>query len=352
MSLTVDEINSFSSSHSKDQTWWRWTHGESGSISSSSDSLTSTLQSNLGSNTALDGSKHALYMEKENAGVRSPSSTAIRWQKRASRMNGILKDNDAFPSPVWSTNNQKGTTSSPQYLCPAPLNSIAHSMRSKAACSSQPNDLRKRNLPIHHSTSECVESSSSGKVGIIVGNPKNNELLRQPCTDIKWSLGTNSRRSCKKDKRNFRNSTMRPTDQSYRYRSGDTRSEAKSKPLVSGRQVMFQSFRRMGSMDGSRDIQGYEGTGKSSAQGWKGIAPIDNSFNCRSSATAKKADMVNCSERVLKESIQQDFREGNVRKRTVEGYTKADVLEGKGQHSSVHIHTKNLESHCSTCCSR
>nr|CCA15490.1 conserved hypothetical protein [Albugo laibachii Nc14] len=349
MSLAVDEINNFSSSHSKEQTWWRWTHGESGSISSSSENLASTFHSDVGSDTTLDASKHSLYME--NAGPRSSPGTAIRWQKRAPRTNCILKDNGAFPPSVWTSNHQKSLTSSPHNSCAAPVNGMAHPMRSKTECSSHLNDMRKRNVPIHHIATDSVESCAGEKAGFIGGCPKNDESLRQPCSDIKWSLGTSTRRTCKKDKRNFRNSIVRPTEQSSRYRSAEIRSEAKSKPPISERQPVFQSFRRMDSSNCVRDIQRYGGTGQSNVRGWKGDTlgvPLSSSS---SSAPAETANMMDCSEEVLKDCIQQNSKEGNIRKRTLEGYAKADLLEGKGQHPDFHIHNKSLESHCSTCCS-
>ncbi|RLN86354.1 hypothetical protein BBJ28_00004566 [Nothophytophthora sp. Chile5] len=190
------------SSKPSEGSWWRWTHGKSGSISSSSHGGSSLANSHVGG--VLTSNSHSSSSSSSKSTTTS-SSDAVRWQKRTTRSGLSPKEEtantssfgDTWSSTISSPAGSSAITSSPKFF------SVASSSRS--ARPTAVGSKKKVATPL----SSRYGREGSAKKAPIVAAPSSTFVFSASAredkhtlsSEISWSMGTSKRTVGRKNKK-------------------------------------------------------------------------------------------------------------------------------------------------------
>ncbi|RLN48429.1 hypothetical protein BBJ28_00000071 [Nothophytophthora sp. Chile5] len=360
------------SSKPSEGSWWRWTHGKSGSISSSSHGGSSLANSHVGG--ALNSNIHSSSSSSSKSATSSPSD-AVRWQKRTTRSGLSPKEEtantssfgDTWSSTISSPAGSSASTSSPKFFSAA---SSSRSSRSTAVGSK-----KKAATPL----SSRYGRESSVKKAPIVAAPSSTFVFSASAredkhtlsSEISWSMGTSKRTVGRKNKKSGKaaSSTL------YSSRGGSRSTAARSArflpdvnedtemraPDASTNAFAFappqSQFKDYSGLPLSRyDLSNdqsepaapmFDFNGSFSQCSKPAFAPNSPSTASTTSTTSsftsqsfsKTDPLVDCARAVLQDCIRQrQMEQSTARKRTADSYLQGSLEEGKNygwQYGSV-----------------
>ncbi|GLD91650.1 hypothetical protein PINS_up000183 [Pythium insidiosum] len=293
--------------------WWRWTHGKSGSISSSS--------AGSGHHSSTSGSissaSHATSGDANISSAGVPIWETMRWQKRTTRTGLVVREDASFLGSV------NGASTSPKVYSSSstrPLSSSSALTRKKVGLStprSSRDSLVKKRVTsspagagTFHSSSATTPSRDSK---VSTAHSTSSERLLH--NEIKWTTAPMKRKVTRKEKKLVRT----PLHVSRPPAAATSRSSAR---------LWLDDLRD------SDDIDMLEA--KSAAPPLSPTSSVSTASTSSSSLSASFASssfshpdpLVTCARAVLQDCIRQRcLQSGGMRKRTVEGRTKAEVAK-------------------------
>jgi hypothetical protein len=285
--------------------WWRWSHGKNGSISSSSDGIM----------------KSATFTEDATCNVSSPPSDGLKWQKRASRS---LKEENSFnlgmrTSFISSPSSSMPTAGSPSSLfggssdfgAPRILAIKKNSPLLRSV--KDPKDVKKK-LPMSASntttSSTLVPLTLDGKMGH---------------TELKWTMGSCTRKSNPRERRGNRlNSSIvskktmlsSPIVQQYNENEHCDTEEKQTVVLTS--------------------VLNENKAGVSKKEEGINFRVIKHADKHEDSSDRKKDPVVNHARAVLQDCIRQrHIEQSNARKRHIEATSSCNIGAHKSSDSAI-----------------
>lgn len=305
-----------------DGSWWRWTHGKSGSISSSSSSSPVLA---VGGGHAEPASSHVHSLSSSN--VHASSSSPVRWLKR-SPARGVAREESSSGASAWTA-----SSGSPKFFA-----SFAGSSRGSSVPASRKN-------------------RASGSTGRTVAGRKIPTEYAQG--EIAWTTGVAAKRKAasRKDRRSGRGSTSGHAVGS-RVIGRATRSYLPEFVVDGDAQMASSSVFEFSQDKAGRKPGGSHSTGvSSSSKAFSSTGKTDSAASSPSSSSAastlslssassmgsspfagagRSDPVVDCARAVLQDCIRQRHMEyNNARKRAIEGWNEFEAKGSGWQHASV-----------------
>lgn len=314
-----------STSTSSDKSWWQWTHGKSGSVSSSSDGVNTTLSTAHGyfpCATAESASSHSPHAEM-NASSASVPAWGFRWEKRATRTGLMAREElgrtSTAPMSSKAASSPKVVTSSlsPSFTSTAAASGNLSKKKFVQPCIRSTRDISVKKRFSPPAAPGLHEFSLAGTTkGTVSG-------LGDAHTEIRWTGGPGKRKVVKKDKKSTRGSSLH----------GSSRSTHPSQRPMRAWLDSVHQHSHDGGVEFPADVHMLEEKPTRCSSPISTASTISSAASITSTSLALADPVATCARAILVDCYRErrHVESGGLRKRTLEGRSKA----GKGSDSRI-----------------